>query len=201
VRHSPSTLFPEGDFHLASLHLILCPTHDAARTLAELMFAWSKLDPAGPPAIGRYAARGALSYLESSSILPARTFLSHFLALALAANPDLLVVRFPFPPAGSALAKTLPAGAGGDEVVVTALASLNFVQLAVRAAQAGVGESVEKVRNERGEVVNAKGGGRTLWKGLVSRYEREVAWLREVEAKEVSIAPFSQHDRPSSKVD
>jgi len=150
------------------------------------MFAWSKLDPDGVSGVGRYAARGCLSYLESSSILPARTFLSHFLALVLAASPSLLVVRFPFPPPGSALAKALPAGAPADEVVVTALASLNFVQLALRSAQAGVGETVDKARNERGEVGVAKGGGRAVWKGLVSRYEREVAWLREVDAKEVS---------------
>lgn len=124
------------------------------------------------------------SYLESAAILPARTFLSHFLALTLAAYPALLVVRFPFPSPSSPLAKQ--GGVQPDEVVVTTLASLNFVQLTLRAAQCGVGEAVDKTRDVKGELVVAKGGGRAVWKGLLQRYEREVQWLREPDAKEVS---------------
>ena len=50
----------EGSYHIASLHLLLCPTHDSARVLADVMFAWSQLDDEGVTAAGRYAARGML---------------------------------------------------------------------------------------------------------------------------------------------
>lgn len=53
----------EQNYHLASLHLLLCPTHDAARVLAEVMFAWSQLDDEGVTAAGRYAARGMLRFV------------------------------------------------------------------------------------------------------------------------------------------
>lgn len=172
---------PERDYNLATVHLLSCPTSDAARTLADVLFAWSKLDPEGPSAVGRYAARGALSYLESTSILAARVFLSHFIDSALTTYPQLRVVSFPFPPAGSPLAKE--GSAATDELVVTKLASLNFLQLAVRTCQVGAGEQVEK--GEKGEVV--KGGGRKAWTDLLKRYEREIKWLKSPEAKEVGL--------------
>lgn len=182
------------------MHLLVCPTQDAARTLADTMFAWSKLDSEGVAGVGRYAARGALrcvsvppfsflpnpssrSYLESEAILAARTFLSHFLSLVLAAHPTLLVVRFPYPPPSTPLAKT---DTISDELLVTKLASLNFLQLAVRTCQAGAGESIEKTKAADGSMKEVKGKGRSSWTALVARYEREVGWLKKPEAKEVS---------------
>lgn len=120
------------------------------------------------------------SYLESTSILSARVFLSHFLSHTLTAYPTLRVVSFPFPPSGTPLATSLTS-ADSDELVVTKLASLNFLQLAVRTCQAGAGEKIEK--GEKGEVV--KGGGRRAHEALVKRYEKDIKWLRSPEAKEV----------------
>ncbi|KAK4047624.1 hypothetical protein OIV83_005282 [Microbotryomycetes sp. JL201] len=174
------TLHKEGDYHGASLHLLLCPTQDAGRELAAVMFNWSKLDSEGPAAVGRYAARGTLSYLESEFILAARTFLSHFLTLALAAHPNLLVVRYPYPPPESPLAKQ--GTESGDELVVTKLASLNFLQLAVKACQAGAGENLEKSRADQGASVE-KGKGRRVWQSLLQRYEKDVQWLKMPETK------------------
>lgn len=184
------------------MHLLVCPTQDAARTLANVLFDWHKLDPDSSPreaSVGRYAARGVLSYLEASFILAARTFLSHFLALALAAYPSLRVVAFAYPPPNSPLAKSLassssssgvstPMGStssSSDELIVTKLASLNFLQLAVQAVQAGVGESVDRVKVGN-EMRVQRGAGTKAWQSLVARYERQVQWLRIPEVKEVS---------------
>ncbi|KAK4703344.1 golgi to ER traffic protein 4, partial [Phenoliferia sp. Uapishka_3] len=180
-------LFKEQDYHTASFHLLVCPTADAARTLADAFFAWAKLDPEGQAGVGRYAARGTLSYLESEAILPARVFLSHFLALSLAAYPDLSMTHFPFPPATSALAKSSQAESG-DELYFTKLASLNFLQLAVRTCQAGSGETIEKVKQSDGSMKVATGGGRRAWTSLCTRYEKEVSWLKSGEAREATQA-------------
>ncbi|GAA6030276.1 hypothetical protein JCM8097_009023 [Rhodosporidiobolus ruineniae] len=180
------TLFKENDYHNASLHLLVCPTQDAAQTLANVLFDWSKLDPEGESAVGRYAARGTLSYLESSFILAARTFLSHFLALTLAAYPTLRAVSFTYPPAASPLAKSSSAPPS-DELIVTKLASLNFLQLAVKAVQAGVGEGVEKVKVGN-ELRVQRGAGTKVWQSLLARYEKQVAWLKAPEVKEATTA-------------
>ncbi|KAK4051769.1 hypothetical protein OIO90_004593 [Microbotryomycetes sp. JL221] len=174
-------LHKEGDYHLASLHLLLCPTQDAGRELAAVMFEWSKLDSEGASAVGRYAARGTLSYLEAEFILAARTFLSHFLTLALAAHPSLLVVRYPYPPPSSPLSKQT--SITDEELVVTKLSSLNFLQLAVKACQAGSGESIEKIKNEKGNMVTEEGKGRRVWQSLLQRYEKDIKWLKMPEAK------------------
>lgn len=68
---------------------------------------------------------------------------------------------------------------------MTKLASLNFLQLAVRAAQAGVGETVDKSKGPNGEMRAVRGQGTTVWRGLVSRYEKQVPWLKQGELKEV----------------
>ncbi|BGP26049.1 cytoplasmic protein [Rhodotorula toruloides] len=177
------TFFKEGDYHQASLHLLVCPSQDAAQTLANVMFEWSKLDPEKECGVGRYAARGTLSYLESSFILAARTFLSHFLALVLAAYPTLRVVSFPYPPPSSPLATSTTAPPSGDEIVVTKLASLNFLQLAVRDVQAGVGETVEKVKVGN-EWRAQRGAGTKVWQSLVGKYERQVPWMRAPEVRD-----------------
>ncbi|BGP56716.1 hypothetical protein JCM8202_005807 [Rhodotorula sphaerocarpa] len=183
------TLYKELDYDQASLHLLVCPSQDAARTLANVLFDWHKLDPDSPPesSVGRYAARGVLSYLEASFILAARTFLSHFLALALAAYPSLRVVAFPFPPPGTALAKSAAASANSDELLVTKLASLNFLQLAIQAVQVGVGESVDRVKVGN-EMRVQRGAGTKAWQSLVARYEKQVSWLRIPEVKEATTA-------------
>jgi hypothetical protein len=124
------------------------------------------------------------SYLESSFILAARTFLSHFLSLALAAYPSLLVVQYPYPPPGSPLAAS-PSPPASDELLMTKLASLNFLQLAVRAAQAGSGEAVEKTKAPNGEMRAVRGQTTRVWQGLVTRYEKQVPWLKQGELKEV----------------
>lgn len=200
------TLSKELDYDQASLHLLVCPTQDAARTLANVLFDWHKLDPDSPreASVGRYAARGVLSYLEASFILAARTFLSHFLALALAAYPSLRVVAFPYPPPNSPLAKSSLASSSSsssgastptgttssstsDELIVTKLASLNFLQLAIQAVQAGVGESVDRVKVGN-EMRVQRGAGTKAWQSLVARYERQVQWLRTPEVKEATTA-------------
>ncbi|GAA5824895.1 hypothetical protein JCM10212_001635 [Sporobolomyces blumeae] len=184
------TLYKELDYHQATLHLLVCPTQSAARTLADVLFDWSKLDKEGQTAVGRYAARGTLSYLEATSILAARTFLSHFLSLALAAYPDLVVVRFAYPAAGTPLASS-PSPPPSDELIMTKLASLNFLQLAVRASQAGTGEAIEKSKAPNGEMRAVRGQGTKVWQGLVARYEKQVPWLRQGELKE-SIAALGE---------
>ncbi|GAA5856034.1 hypothetical protein JCM8547_002949 [Rhodosporidiobolus lusitaniae] len=185
------TMLKEQDYHHASLHLLVCPTQDAGQTLATVMFEWAKLDPEGETAVGRYAARGTLSYLESTFILAARTFLSHFLALSLAAYPSLRVVSFPYPPPSSALAKSSSAPPA-DELIVTKLASLNFLQLTVRAAQAGIGEGVEKTKVGN-EIRVQRGAGTKIWQSVLGRYERQVEWLKVPEVKEATTALSELH--------
>lgn len=136
------------------------------------------------------------SYLESEFILAARTFLSHFLSSVLTANPSLLVVRFPYPPPASPLAKS-SAVTEADELVVTKLASLNFLQLAVRTCQVGAGESVEAVTGTDGVKKEQKGQGRKAWTDLVKKYEKDVKWLKSPEAKEVR-RPFHSSLSPAA---
>lgn len=135
-------------------------------------------------------------YLESTAILAARTFLAQFLHLALAAHPQLLVVRFAFPPPSSALARQTTTGTnnsdtaglgGGDEIVVTKLASLNFLQLAVKTCQTGPGQPLvdstpanSNSNSNSNTTANATGAGagRRAWTELVRRYEKDIPWLR-----------------------
>lgn len=175
-------LFKEKDYHQASYHLLLSPTADASRLLSSVLFAWAELDPEGKTCLGRYAARGTLSYLESTAILAARTFLSHFLSLALTKFPDLLVVKFSYPPVNSALQKL--GSEQSDEIIVTKLASLNWLQLVIRDCQIGSGETIEKIKVDSGVSREIKGGGRKVWQNLNQRYERELNWLKSPELKE-----------------
>jgi hypothetical protein len=73
---------------------------------------------------------------------------------------------------------------------MTKLASLNFLQLAVRAAQAGVGEAVEKQKAPNGEMRAVRGQTTRVWQGLVTRYEKQVPWLKQGELKEVRSSSF-----------
>lgn len=125
-------------------------------------------------------------YLESQAILAARTFLAQFLHLALAAHPNLLVVRFAFPPPSSALART--ASEAGDELVVTKLASLNFLQLAIKTCQTGPGQLIDSpssastgsntASSSSSTSTSTTGAGRRAWTDLVRRYEKDIPWLR-----------------------
>jgi hypothetical protein len=103
------------------------------------------------------------SLLESEAILAAHTFLDRFLDLALTAHPELVVRRADGPTA----------------ITTTTSPSLNFLQLVIRTCQVGVGEPLAAGGNAR------TGMGRAAWQALVGRYEREVPWLREADAKEV----------------
>ncbi|SGY25287.1 BQ5605_C018g08598 [Microbotryum silenes-dioicae] len=173
-------LYKEQNYHNASLHLLLVPTQDSARTLAEVMFAWSQLDPSGLNGLGRYAARATLSYLESHAILAARTFLSHFLSSALKTYPVLLVKSVAYPSPTSPLGKNLPSSEQGDELILTKLQSLNFLQLAVRTIQVGAGETVDKYGGANGGVKKeVRGGGKSNWVKMCARYEKEVQWFNK----------------------
>lgn len=161
-------------------------TRDSARSLASLLFDWYKSEPssASPSSstssLGRYAARGTLSYLESSSILCARVFLSSFLALATSHDSTLLIER-------TSLSTWQDPSESDPELVVTRLASLNFLQLAVRTCQIGSAEQQVRRPPGQGQGMQIITPGRTAWTQLLSRYEREVPWLREGEVKEVSL--------------
>jgi hypothetical protein len=128
--------------------------------------------------------------LEYTAILPARTFLSHFISLLISAHPDLVVVQFPYPPPNtplarlSALAPTSPL-IDKDILIFTKLSSINFLQLTVKNVQAGAGESIDKVK-EGGALKEVKGKGKLSWTTILTRYEKDVAWLKSPHAKEVS---------------
>lgn len=105
-----------------------------------MLFTWSRqgADP------GTYASKAVLPFLLAGNILAARTFLTHFLALLIAARPAILARRdaITLPGGGGggvngASASASAAGGGGnvDEVYLTTDTTLNFLQLAVRTCQ------------------------------------------------------------------
>lgn len=117
-----------------------------------------------------------MSYLEASSILCANIFLNTLLSLAVSANPSLLYERLPL--------TTWPEKDVEHEILVTRLASLNFLQLIIRSCQAGSGEhQIRRPGNNAGTQTVAPG--KTAWTQLLGRYERDVPWLREQDVKEV----------------
>lgn len=130
-----------------------------------------------------------LSYLEYLAILPAKTFLSHFLSLLLAEHPELVVARFAYPPPTSPLAR-VSKSTKEDEMIVTKIASLNFLQLTLKNCQAGVGDGIDKVKGSDGKFTDSKGKGKAAWIALLGRYEKEIPWLRRPEVKEVSRIGF-----------
>lgn len=127
------------------------------------------------------------SYLESLAILPARTFLSHFLSLLLAAHPDLLVARFAYPPTDSALAKLSTTTDAPDELIFTKLGGMNFLQLTLRSCQGGAGEGIERIKMADGTMKESKGKGKIAWVALLAKYEKELSWLRVPDVKEVRL--------------
>lgn len=183
LTYVPHQLSPDRDFYGAEQHLLAAQTRDTARSLATLLFDWYKVDPSSSASasistLGRYAARGVLSYLEASSILCASIFIESFLSLVLAAEPNLLAERTP-------LTKWADDSALDPEIVVTKIASLNFLQLVLKTCQVGlVEQQIKKPGNQPG--MQTSYPGKAAWMQLVHRYEREVPWLKEPEVKEVS---------------
>ena len=176
----------DHDYAGGEHHYLASATRDSAKSLASLLFEWYKLDPSSSPTnstLGRYAARGVLSYLEASSILCATVFIETFLSLCISAQPTILSERLPL--------STWPEKtAHEEEILLTKLASLNFLQLVIRTCQVGSAEhQVKRAGNNEGMQTVAPG--RQAWNQLINKYEREVPWLKEPEVKEVRQAATS----------
>merc|ERR1712093_93043 len=174
-------LYKDRDFYGAEQHFLAAGTRDAARSLASVMFDWFKGDPSSNSSastLGRYAARGVLSYLEASSILCASIFLNTLLSLATSAEPSVLHERLPLTTWPDKETESDP------EILVTRLASLNFLQLVIRSCQAGSGEHQVRRPGNNNAPMQTVAPGKTAWTQLLSRYEREVPWLREQDVKE-----------------
>ena len=96
----------------------------------------------------------------------------------------MVIARFAYPPPESPLARVLKSK--GDEIAVTKIASINFLQLTLKNCQIAVGDSIDKTTGPDGKVTDSKGKGRAAWIALLSRYEKEIPWLRTAAVKEVS---------------
>lgn len=161
-------LAKEGDLDHASVHLLSACSRDAARTLADVMFTWSKEEKEG--ALGRYAARGVLGYLEIGGVGPARVFLEAFLGHVTKQYPALINSSIPSPVVGSDL-----------EIRVTTVPSLNFLQLLVLTCQVGAGGA------PGGGPAGGAGTpqiGKAAYQAMVGRYSRSVGWMTAAGTKE-----------------
>lgn len=58
----------------------------------------------------------------------------------------------------------------------------------MKTCQAGIGESVEKIKGSDGSLKVQKGKGRQAWKELVVAYEAKVGWLKTPEGREVGFS-------------
>jgi golgi to ER traffic protein 4 len=119
------------------------------------------------------------SYLEAGYIFSARIFLSHFLSLILTAQPSILQRTIPGPIDGGESTK--------DEIFITTLPALNFLQLLIRTCQVGPGTPVTPIPTAAGA-----GMGKAAFQALVGKYERYLSWLKTLELKEVR-APFNKN--------
>ncbi|KAH8919647.1 hypothetical protein BT69DRAFT_1313233 [Atractiella rhizophila] len=157
--------YKETSYQAALGHLLLSPTSSSALTAAEMLFNWSKLDPAGEvESAGRYASKAVLTYLSFRLLGPATVFLSHYLSLLLSLHPSLLIQTIPHPSLTS-------------EVLLTPLPTLNNLQLAILNIRVGVGEAAQ---------AGGKAGvGKAAWLSLRGKWEREAA---PQEAKELKNA-------------
>lgn len=125
-------LYKEQDYPGAEPHLIAAGTRDSARTLANLLFAWSR-NGADP---GTYASKGVIPYLLAGNILAARVFLSHFLSQLIATKPTTLAKTSPISfSVTMSESSTSPSSSSTDEVYLTTEPTLNFLQLIVRVCQ------------------------------------------------------------------
>jgi hypothetical protein len=118
-------LYKENEFIGAEPHLLAAGTRDSGKTLASMLFAWSR-NGANP---GTYASKGVIPFLLAGNILSARVFLSHFLSLLITTKPSILAQPTPttFPVVNSS--------SSTDEVYLTTEPTLNFLQLAIRTCQ------------------------------------------------------------------
>ncbi|KAG1806948.1 hypothetical protein EV424DRAFT_1558581 [Suillus variegatus] len=69
-------LYKDGAFDAAEPHFLASGKRDSARSLANMMIEWS----AAGGALGNFALRGTLPYLQNGNIVGARTFISQFIA-------------------------------------------------------------------------------------------------------------------------
>lgn len=113
------------------------------------------------------------SYLQNGNILPAHMLLDTFLHKLIQAQPALQLGTAPLP---ATLASS--PGIPSSELLITALPSLNFLQLTILAAQVGAGAPSAPGPGK------APGGGRNVWTQVCNRYEREVTWLQTQEVKQ-----------------
>jgi len=128
-------LYKEGTFDLAEPHLLAAGKRDSARLLAQTMFEWWQGTDSSSP--GPFAIRGTIPYLLNGNILAARSFITHFVSLAITARPSLrsTIQHDPIPIPGTT-----------DEIIFTKDQILNFSQLAVRACQRAQGSANKKAQ-------------------------------------------------------
>ncbi|CAG7854194.1 SubName: Full=Uncharacterized protein {ECO:0000313/EMBL:CCA70416.1} [Serendipita indica DSM 11827] len=126
-------LAKEHDFVAAEPHLLASGTRESAKTLAQMLFAWSR-DGAEP---GTYASKGVIPFLLTGNVLAARTFMSTFLSLLITARPNILAT--PSNAIAGSTANPIRFDVKGqserDEVYLTTEPTLNFLQLAIRTCQ------------------------------------------------------------------
>ncbi|KAG8817786.1 hypothetical protein FRC17_011095 [Serendipita sp. 399] len=118
--------YKEQYFIGAEPHLLASGSRDSAKTLANMLFAWSR--NGAEPSI--YASKGVIPYLLSGNILAARSFLSQFLSLLISARPSVLATPNPVVLTASGSETTSP-----DELFLTTEPVLNFLQLVIRTCQ------------------------------------------------------------------
>lgn len=191
---SPYPMFLESladrDFVGAEHHFLAAQTRDSAKALCVLLFDWFKTDPsssATSSTLGRYAARGVLSFLEGYSIACANVFLESFVKLSTAANSSLVVEQIPssVPTSSSSSSNDKE-----EQLTITKIQSINFLQLVIKTCEVGLAEqSVRRPGNNGGNQMQTIYPGKQAWTHLLQKYEREVPWLKEPEVKEVCLAP------------
>ncbi|KAI9633514.1 uncharacterized protein MKK02DRAFT_38167 [Dioszegia hungarica] len=152
--------YKDRQFAQAESHLLASHKRDSAITLAEMLFEWSEKGTLDP---GPYAVRGVLPYLthQPPSILPAASFLSHFLYLL--SSPTTAFSKS----GGFTTTHPSPADAPFPSILVTASPTLNFLQLAIITIQRAPAVGVSGVQ-ARG----TDGGVGREWEALVHRYRR-----------------------------
>lgn len=101
------------------------------------------------------------------------------------------MVQFPYPPPSTALARLSALAPASplidkDVLVFTKLSSINFLQLTLKNVQTGAGEGIDKVKSD-GTLKEIKGKGKVAWTAALTRYEKEVAWMKKPQVKEVRL--------------
>ncbi|KAG1793167.1 uncharacterized protein HD556DRAFT_1238346 [Suillus plorans] len=125
-------LYKDGAFDAAEPHFLASGKRDSARSLANMMIEWS----AAGGALGNFALRGTLPYLQNGNIVGARTFISQFIAQVISSWPKLIS------PLQSSPLPVTPTG----EITHMTEPVLNFCQLAVLTCQHANGEKNKVMR-------------------------------------------------------